>query len=131
MNHFASNHFAANHWASQHFAGLAEAVQEVEDIYAGGYFDYEALRLPKRRFKATTQDEKRAKPVLDDIAEEMKNPGIETQSDLEIVLRMRLRLQEIKYQEQYMTWLKQALVEKQALIKRKRRNKTITLLLLH
>ena len=116
-------------WLGLPYAGEV-APEVVEETYSGGYFDFEALRLPRRQFKAKTKEQREAKPVLEDINEQLQTPGIETQDDLEIVLRMRLRLQGIRYQELYMEWLEQGLEQKKAAIKRKRRNKAITLLLL-
>ena len=115
---------------SEGFLCGAIIVPEAEETYSGGYFDFEALRLPRRRFEAETEEEREAKPVLEDINEQLQTPGVETRTDLEIVLRMRLRLQGIRYQELYMEWLEQGLEQKKAAIKRKRRNKAITLLLL-
>ena len=141
--HIASPTAAANtlkpyqYWGDQwrfNYHYLTPVEIEIEDItpeaYSGGYFDYEALRLPRRRFEAETEEEREAKPVLEDINEQLQTPGVETRTDLEIVLRMRLRLQGIRYQELYMEWLEQGLEQKKAAIKRKRRNKAITLLLL-
>ena len=141
--HIASPTAAANtlkpyqYWGDQwrfNYHYLTPVEIEIEDItpeaYSGGYFDYEALRLPRRRFEAETEEEREAKSVLEDINEQLQTPGVETRTDLEIVLRMRLRLQGIRYQELYMEWLEQGLEQKKAAIKRKRRNKAITLLLL-
>lgn len=75
-------------------------------IESGGYLDFESIRHTPR-FKAYDEDEKEAKPILEDIAQQMAdNQYIITRQDMEIVLRMRLREQNIAYKNLYMKWLK-------------------------
>ena len=84
-----------------------EAVVETVEAFSGGFFDYEQVRITRHaRFKAKNKEEKEAKPILEDIAEQMaQGPGIDTRKDMEIVLRMRLRQQGVKYKNLYLKWL--------------------------
>ena len=105
---------------------LCTAVQPAAEAFSGGWYDMEALR--PRKFKAKSKKQREAKPVLDDIAEQLSDPGIQTQADLEIVLRMRLRLAGLEYQNLYLTYLQGEMKRVRAA---RRKRKAITHLLLH
>lgn len=76
------------------------------EVYSGGFADYGTLIERKPKFKARNKDEEEVKPILEDIAEQIaQGPGIDTRADIEIVLRMRLRQQHIKYKNLYLKWL--------------------------
>lgn len=85
-------------------------------IESGGYFfDFERLR-PKANFRAKTEEEKEAKPILEDIAKRIE-PDYDSR-DLEIILRLRLRQQHIIYKNLYLKWLE---TQKKALKKKIKR----------
>jgi hypothetical protein len=102
-----------------------EAVAEVIEAFSGGYFDFESVRIARKpKFKPRDEDEKEAKPVLEDIAEQLTSPGIDTRRDMEIVLRMRLRNQGIKYKNLYLKWLqREHKIIKQEVVKEIKRRK--------
>ena len=115
-----------------------EAIAEVVERNAGGYFDYSTLIERKRpKYKAKTKEEKKAKPILEDIAEQMSaGPGIDTKADLELVLRMRLRYQGIKYKQLYLKWLQvqhneiKQEIKKEVRKRRKRKDEKAVIMLL-
>lgn len=96
------------------------------DDRAGGYkqvFTYPRDRICKFEYK--DEEEKKAAPILEAIDQ---TEGIDTQADLELILRLRLRQQGLLYKTLYLAWLNEEFERKKAL---KRRKKAITFLLLH
>lgn len=72
-----------------------------------------------------TEEEVEAKPVIEAIAEKViETPFIETEQDIELILRLRLEQEGLIYKVIYLKWIK-------ACIERQKRNKAIILLLLH
>ena len=111
-----------------------EAIKEVVEQYSGGYFFDFPDRPPFRpQFRAVGKKEKKAKPILEDIASRIE-PDADNR-DLEIILRMRLRLQGIEYKRLYQTWLERQRnelkqeVKKTVKKRRKKRDEEVILLL--
>jgi len=83
------------------YAPGAEIVTQ-EETYTGGFF-FDFPDRPPVKFRAVGKKEKEAKPILEDIAERIE-PDADNR-DLEIILRMRLRLAGLEYKKLYLTWL--------------------------
>lgn len=116
----------------------------VSSAYSGGYFyDFEAVRdRSRRKFKAKDEDEKQAKPIIEDIAEQLAETAVtETAQDIELILRMRLRQQQLKYKSIYLKWLKKQAeikkyeikqeVKRAAKRKRRKQEEELVIMLLH
>jgi hypothetical protein len=94
-----------------------------EERPAGGYFDYGTT---PERFTPKTKQEEEVAPIIERIAEKiLETKVVETDQDIELILRIRLRQEELRFKEVYLVWLIQ-----QAEFERRRRD-AIVLLLLH
>jgi len=96
-----------------------------ETIESGGYepvfVDYGGY-VPK--FKPKGKEEKKAKPIIEHIAETiLATPEIETEKEIDLMLRLKLEYEGLTYKKLYLTWI----IEQ---INVQRRN-AIILLLLH
>ena len=105
----------------------AETGIVVEEQYSGGWFDYEALRP---RFKARGKEQKKAKRFIEEIAEQiLQSPQVETNRDIELVLRLKLRQQELIYKNLYLKYLIK--VAEHERVKKRQNDEAIMLLLIH
>jgi len=95
-----------------------------EERPAGGYFDY-GTTPERRRFVPKTKPEEKAAPIINRIAEKvLKTRKIETNQDIELILRLKLEQENIRYKKLYLTYLiGQAKIE--------RNRKAAIMLLLH
>ena len=118
---FGNHYFGVRYYGDPYF-GPREAVQ-----LSGGYgfFDFEAVRV--KHFKPKTKKEKKAAPVINDIIEQA-DPTYDN-TDLEIILRLRLRQRDLEYQDKYLAFLKTQLAYKKMLIKKRQREEETLLLL--
>lgn len=98
--------------------------------YSGGYIDWGDFHpwkyRKKPRFKYKDEEEAEVAPILEDIAEKtLETPVLETDKDLEIVLKLRLRLANLEYKATYMQWLREQRRKKREFVKKavKRRRK--------
>lgn len=101
----------------------------VPESFSGGWFDYEKHRP---RFKAVGKEQRKAKRFVEEIATKvLATSYIETNEDIELILRLKLKQQGLIYKNLYLRWLvNEAEIERKAKA-RKRRNKIAMLLLLH
>lgn len=97
---------------------------------SGGYIDWGDFHpwkyRKKPRFKYKDEEEAEVAPILEDIAEKtLETPVLETDKDLEIVLKLRLRLANLEYKATYMQWLREQRRKKREFVKKavKRRRK--------
>lgn len=81
----------------------------------GGYLYPMDRPVRRKKFRADDEQEKKAKPILEDIAANI-DPVYETSSDYELILRLRLREQGLIYKSLYLKWLKKAAQEKKAIL---------------
>ena len=90
---------------------------QTETIESGGYFDYGTLR---ERFVPKTKPEEKAAPIINRIAEKiLETKQIETNQDIELILRLKLERENIRYKQLYLTYLiGQAKIERKAKQKR-------------
>lgn len=97
-----------------------------EERPAGGWFDYDGYR-PK--FKPVGKEQRKAKRVVEEIAHTiLATPDIETNKEIDLILRLKLEHEGLVYKQLYLRWLiNEAKIER----KRKQRNNTIIMLLLH
>lgn len=99
-----------------------------ETIESGGYkepnfFNYDGY-VPK--FKAVGKEQRKAKRVVEKIAKiVLATPNIETNKEIELMLRLRLEYEGLIYKQLYLRWIiKQAEKERQKRV-------AVILLLLH
>ena len=94
---------------------------------AGGYFDY-GTTPERRRFIPKTKPEEEAAPIVNRIAEKiLETRKIETNQDIELILRLKLEQENIRYKQLYLTYLiGQAKIERKA-----KQRKAAVILLLH
>jgi len=121
---FAADYFGEGFYASDYFPPAGDV--EVVEQFSGGYFDYEAHR-PK--FKPVGKEQRKAKRIVEKIAETiLATPDIETNKEIDLILRLKLENEGLVYKQLYLRWLvKEAEIER----KKKKHNKAIIMLLLH
>lgn len=124
------------------FAGRAEVVVVVPVVtaYSGGYL-YPTDR-PRKKFRADDEQEKKAKPIIEAIAETI-DPYHESSADYELILRLRLREQGLIYKSLYLKWLKKVAQERKTVLdemqqvakvrklKKRREDELLIVMLLH
>ncbi len=98
-----------------------------EERPAGGYFDY-GTTPERRRFVPKTKPEEKAAPIVNRIAEKiLETRKIETNQDIELILRLKLEQEHIRFKQLYLTYLiGQAKIERKA-----KQRKAAVILLLH
>lgn len=95
--------------------------------YVGGYKDgFADYGTVGERFRPVGKEQRKAKRIIEKVAKTvLETPNIETESEIELILRLRLEQQGLIFKSLYLDWI---LKKTQAERKRK---KVIALLLLN
>ena len=107
--------------------GITGGFKETE---FNGYHPYKYRKRTK--FKFAGKEEKKAAPIVEEITEKVLNtPEIETNKDIELVLRMRLKVEQIRFKNLYLKWIIQQAKKERKRRKKVKRDSEAILLLLH
>lgn len=89
----------------------------------GEFYDGHPYAFKPAKFKFTDEEEKKAAPIIERIAQEIiESKKAETKEDIELILILRLEMQGLICKSIYLTWI---------LEQRRRYNMAIALLLLN
>lgn len=100
-------------------------------IESGGWDSDPYPFIVRPKFKAKGKD-KKAKPILEEIAEKiLKTPKIETSKEIELILRMRLKVERLRFKNLYLTWLTREVEKEHKKRKKRKKDSEAVLLLLH
>jgi hypothetical protein len=128
MNLFGNNLFGNNTYSPNLFRGKVAVEEEVviEPIRpAGGSWEQILPFRPHILRKFEDEEERKAAEIIEEVLE-VHHDG--TQDDVELILRMRLDYQHLRYKKKYLTWMfyEHKRIKK---AKKQRRDKAILLLL--
>jgi len=100
----------------------------VDTAFSGGY----AYPLDRPRLKPKKREDKKAAEIIEQIAEKIaKTPEVETNKEIETILRSKLYAEHIKYKKLYLQWVKQQVRAEETRIKRKKRRQEEEIIIMH
>lgn len=110
----------------------------VEEFFSGGYDEHPWKYRPRVRYKFKDEEEKKVAKIVEDVTERQLEiteiDEVVTTRDLEISIRLNLRLQGLIFKQLYMQWIQSEVKKIRAYQKaqktKKRRRKEIELVIL-